>query len=757
MVAIRQSPFGGMVPAVDDRLLPDVNAVHSRDTWLYSGTVVGLPQAKALHTLVGTDVGKVYRLPFVENNSLHLYNSRWMEFNHPDTDVVRSQVIGDTYDRFYWVSPNSPPKYAPLSVIYNDISGVATGGVPRPDIPHGYTLGVPSPPAPTHTVTTVGSSPTLKTVSYVYTWVSAYGEEGPPSLPLTIANVKIDATITLTLTAADPAHVAPSAAWPATPDTKNLTKTRIYRTVVGADGTTTFFFVAEIPIATLTYVDNYLVNTDAVISLNNILSSTTWSAPPTDLEGWVSLSNGMVVGFRDNELWFCEPFRMHAWPAQYTLVTEYPIIGLGVANQTLVVTTEGFVYTATGIHPASMLLSKLPGLTPCTSRGSIVSTTNGVYFSAPQGLILVSAAGLVVATKELIRKNKWNTLVPITTLRGAGLGAAYYGFGQLQSGVFEPTAFETTAFTQKDEGMARTGVLIDPTSLHVGFNLLSSVDPIVNVFNDAWSAELLIIREGKVWWLDIGDTLQAKDTFVWRSKIMQLSFAHNLQAMKVYFDQNPVWPIQYVQWDRIPNMTGPTVRGVTITADSSIPGYDAWRAAYSAPGSAWTSGAAALPHTLLVTLPRSTRISSYEIGGPPSAVSSLNAAPKSWTLSGSNDGVVYTLMDTRTSVPDWNSDEVRTYTIANPVAYKYVKLNVTAVKSGNVVTISNFQLHEPVLGVIRVYADSRLVMERALIKNGEQWRLPSGFTADFWQYEIEAAVEVFSLQMATSVNELEAV
>ena len=53
-----------------------------------------------------------------------------------------------------------------------------------------------------------------------------------------------------------------------------------------------------------------------------------------------------------------------------------------------------------------------------------------------------------------------------------------------------------------------------------------------------------------------------------------------------------------------------------------------------------------------------------------------------------------------------------------------------------------------------MYADGRLVMTRELRTSGELWRLPSGFKADFWQFEIEAIVEIDNIQAATSPTEL---
>jgi hypothetical protein len=59
-------------------------------------------------------------------------------------------------------------------------------------------------------------------------------------------------------------------------------------------------------------------------------------------------------------------------------------------------------------------------------------------------------------------------------------------------------------------------------------------------------------------------------------------------------------------------------------------------------------------------------------------------------------------------------------------------------------------------GLFRVYANGELVMCRELRLSGEQFRLPSGFKADFWQFEVEARVQIDNLQMATSPTELQA-
>jgi hypothetical protein len=57
----------------------------------------------------------------------------------------------------------------------------------------------------------------------------------------------------------------------------------------------------------------------------------------------------------------------------------------------------------------------------------------------------------------------------------------------------------------------------------------------------------------------------------------------------------------------------------------------------------------------------------------------------------------------------------------------------------------------------RVFADRRLVYDEDVPRNGRPVRLPSGFKADIWQFEIRARAPVYSLHVAPTVKELKGV
>jgi hypothetical protein len=519
MAVVKLLAFGGMIPVTDDRLLPDMNAALSQNCFLYTGQLVGIVSPKYIRDLTTPSSGKVYRLPKNFFDAEHIEDSDWMEFSHIDTDVVRSPIVDDQYERYYWASPAGPPQVNSLARIRAGNSGANAP----------YKLGVISPTAAPVISSIIGGVGINETRGYITTWVSAFGEESAPSLPVLGTGLN-DATWNLTLPAALAGDIADY----------NLSKTRIYRTVASG-GATEYFFVVEIPIATLTFADNIPGTT---VALNEVNTSETWTPPPDDLVGIISMPNGMIAGWRGSELWFCEPFRPHAWPVAYVTSVEYPIVGLGVINQTLVVCTAGYPMVATGIHPDSVSFSKLASFEPCMSRGSILSVPEGVLYASPNGLVLVANGQAALITDNLIQKDEWNNFNKVPTLRATRLSNAYYAFGSVRSGFTQTDAFQANAFQQDDFFGATRGILLDPSNPRISFNTLTSVDTTVNVFNDAWSGETMIIRNSKVYRLDMADRDFARDIALWKSKIFQANDKKNFQALRVYFELPPWAPVQ---------------------------------------------------------------------------------------------------------------------------------------------------------------------------------------------------------------------
>jgi len=514
MPAVKLSSFGGMTPAVDSRLLSDNMAASAENVWLYAGTLEGIREPKVIHAGLSSTTKRVFRIPKEYVDKDHIQDSYWLEFPYKDVDVLKSPTSNDSYGRYYWAMDagvgSEPPRYNTLARIANSDPALY--------------LGITSPSvAPGVSVPTPGSGAIVVTRSYVYTWVSAYGEEGAPSAA-TVATGAVSASWTITLTA------------PTSADTtnRNLSKVRIYRTITSSSGVATYFEVVELPITTTSYVDTL---SDTVVSGNNQLASFNWTPPPTDLKGMVAMANGMFVGFRANEVWFCEPYRPHAWPADYTLSVDYKIVGLGVVGQTFVVCTEAATYAGTGLDPATTTMSKISSREPCLSRGSIVSMPMGVLYASPNGLMLATQSEVQNSTKGLFTKDKWLNELTVSQLRAAMLGGSYYCFGSITAGCFQEDAFQATAFEFTDFTGSRNGGIIDGNDPRVAFIRLTTDYPTMNVSNDPWTNEVFVLRDGTVYQIDISES-RPRSEFTWLSKKFQAPKKQNFEALKIYFD-NP--------------------------------------------------------------------------------------------------------------------------------------------------------------------------------------------------------------------------
>lgn len=513
MVAIKLQNFGGMLPVMDATLLSANQADLAQNAWLYSGAVQPFRIPQLQYGTQKSTTKNVYRVPLNQYYDRdHIDSSFWMEFDPIDVNVIHSPTVGDSFERYYWAGSQESGPFPPS---YNTYARIIAG---QP----AYLLGVPAPTVAPG-VTTSGSVGLQVSRAYVYTWLSAYGEESAPS-PATVVNGYNGSPWTITTTP-PPAGVTAN---------RNLATQRIYRTVTATGGATTFFFVAELPIATTTYTDNI---TDAVVSGNVILASLYWSPPPADLIGISLLPNGIIAGFRANEIWFCEPYRPHAWPVSYTIPVEYPIIGLGVIGQSLIVCTTGNPYTCSGINPASMSLSRVASFEPCVARGSIVSAATGVVYAGSSGLILAVPGQVAPVTRDIISRDQWmdfTSYLNVPTLRAVALNGGYFCYGSVQFGCFESTAFDHSSFLQLDLTGASKGALIDFANPRVGYVEMSSNQPVVNVMADHWTGEVFILKAGGVYWLDLNAS-EPPGTFLWRSKKMEAPNQRNFAALRVYW------------------------------------------------------------------------------------------------------------------------------------------------------------------------------------------------------------------------------
>ncbi len=417
MTAFKLENFGGIRPRISRRLLPNNAATVAENTKLLEGELRGYRQPTILKDLsgLGFTVGRAYRIPASVTGSV----DAWLAFQSPNTDIVRSPVLGDIYNRYYWASDNGVPQYNTLARI---VAGNTGANAP-------WSLGVPQP---ANALTVTPPAGTTETRSYVYTFVTGYLEEGPPANPTTATG----ANGTWTLSGG-------STTWTGGADV-NVQYVNIYRTVPNASNPA-FFFVAQVPIATwVTDAGGYSdTSLDTDIALNNTLDFVDNFPPPANMEGLALMPGGFMLGWQGRNLLMTEPYLPWAWNPTYNLATEFEIVGIVIWSQTAIICTTSNVYLGSGSTPDAFTLQKLDGVTPCLSRRGIVSTVSGAYFPTVDGLAMFNVGGLNTITQPILTKEEWAEFSP-NTIIAAQLGLQYIAFSSEDFG-FQINPTETSA------------------------------------------------------------------------------------------------------------------------------------------------------------------------------------------------------------------------------------------------------------------------------------------------------------------------
>lgn len=397
MAAIVVKAFDGLKPVVSPLLLGAADAVVAKDVQLNGGSIVPLRGTTTLKSLTKTQPKTIFRYGTSQNEVEH-----WLEFTE-ETDVMRSVAVEDPYARLYWTD-GVKPKYAPGALI---LSGSSYPG-------GSYDLGIPAPAsAPGVTGSAPSTAALGDTRTYVITYVSAYGEEGPPSPASTLATVDAEQPVFL----ADMPG-APSGAY-------NITLKRIYRSsTVGASAQ--FQYVGEIPVGQTTFTDTIAQN-----ALGEVLPSENWVAPPATLKGLKMMASGTAVGFSGNTVYASEPSLPYAWPHKFPIDSQ--IVGLGVFRQSVVALTNDFPFLLTVTDPAAVIPERIELPQACVSKASIVDTGEGVIYASPDGLVSIGSGQAAVATLKHISPEQWQTYNP-SSIKAFWHEGRYHAFYTKASG-----------------------------------------------------------------------------------------------------------------------------------------------------------------------------------------------------------------------------------------------------------------------------------------------------------------------------------
>ncbi|QTG13052.1 hypothetical protein G6M86_07270 [Agrobacterium tumefaciens] len=449
MPAINISAFIGERPLILPRLLPETAAQEAVNARLDDGGLT--PIRKSLETGEFASAAAV---------TIYRHNGVWLSW-----PVVVDAAPGPVAQERLYYTGDGAPKMRINAVIYN--------------------LAVPRPTTALTAVASGAGTGDTQSRTYVYTYVTDFGEETAPAPASSVIDWKPGQTVTLS------GFALPVAG-------RSITKQRIYRSQTGSSGTY-LYFIAERAASASNFVD-----TAAVDAFQEALPSAGWDEPPATLTGLTVMPNGMMAAFVGRSVYFCEPWRPHVWPDKYIMNCDSEVVALGSIGNVLVVMTKAHPYVMTGSHPDSMQSQKLEANYPCINAKGVVDLGYAICYPTNDGLIAVGGDGSVnLVTRELFRPHDWLKLSPATAI-GAQYSGAYAMF-----------------YDVEQEGKRDAGCLF----ITVGATpfLIRSAEIVAACYFDVGDSALYFTRPGdtNIYRFDPPDG--PPETMIWRSKEWWLS------------------------------------------------------------------------------------------------------------------------------------------------------------------------------------------------------------------------------------------
>jgi len=478
---INIATFQGLVPRNAVKKLGKFQAQVADDCNLLNGNLRAWLQTKFMWT--PTKVGVI--------NSVYRYAQLyWFHWTETGVSVVRSPIAGDVTDRVIFTGIATGPK------ITDNTIAVQGGGTNYPN--NAYDLGIPAPALAPTAAGTPNADPGLnESRAYVETYVSGWGEEGPPSPVSNIVDIDPDVVVNLTALNAVPAG------------NYNIISKRLYRSVDSGTNAT-FMLVAEIPVATLTYADTV---SGVTVASNGGLISADWDMPPADLSGIIDLPNGSIAGFSKNELCLSVPYQAHAWPIASRDSINWPIVGIAAFGNSILITTTGLPYIAIAGSPPE----KIETEQSCVSGRGIVDMGYAVAYPTPDGIQIIGIGVNKLITDPLMKREEWQKYNP-TSIHAYLHDGRYVAF------------YDATAI-----GGIKGGFILDPNSSEGGMTH-TSIYATAGHSNREDDYLYLIVNGNVVRW----NGGPSSRTYTWKSKVFQAPKPANPSVAQVKAKAYPV-------------------------------------------------------------------------------------------------------------------------------------------------------------------------------------------------------------------------
>lgn len=341
--------------------------------------------------------------------------------------------------------------------------------------------------------------------TYVYTWLTPWGEESAPSPASNTVYLYEGTSVAISglpsaLPMADSNYAGKVFQ---TSSSRGVMQLNIYRTVTSTTGTT-YYKAGSVNLGTTTFTD-----TQPLTALTVSLPSTTWFPPPVGLTGVRAIHNNMLMGFTGTTVCFSEPGQPHSWPTAYYQEIGRTVVAVGTVGTTVVVLTDANPWIIQGNTPAAMQKVRLDTNMPCTSKRGVVNMDWGLCFPTRGGIAVFSAmAGASLATNYVYDWDNFRTIV-------------------------DPTTITATRYNNKYTATHSAGTFIFEKDDHTGGFLTETTQTYSAVYYNPNTAKMYFAvgAPSNLYLWD--DQTQPYTNFEWKSKVIRTQDYMNLGAARV--------------------------------------------------------------------------------------------------------------------------------------------------------------------------------------------------------------------------------
>lgn len=280
----------------------------------------------------------------------------------------------------------------------------------------------------------------LESRAYVFTFVNRLGEESAPfgvtELTLNSGSERVKFFIN-------------SSRWESKFDSMQtgrykLHGIRVYRTAVGGTASAMYFYVGTVTTSAETfvlpgevYLDRFGYEGASYVFHDSKKSAELGSACTTidfisdvselqKLQGLTTLYNGILAAFKDNEVWYCEPYMPWAWKRANVHTLAHKVVALLPSEQGVYVLTDNCPYYVSGQTPDSMVPTKLPGQYPCIDKRSAATVSGKNIYISGDGPVIIDGGNVSIDTMAFNR-DTWRSEASSHMSYSGRVGLMAYG------------------------------------------------------------------------------------------------------------------------------------------------------------------------------------------------------------------------------------------------------------------------------------------------------------------------------------------